>query len=364
MTTYFVVFTYCVVIKTYVSSVPMNNFNISNFKPVNFTELRTILGPQADNILNPIFDTVKSYAGKKSAGQEEASEEEKVPLPQVFRDDQKNIFFDLWVIRGKENRLMVGGEHNQLWAAVQSSPEIQDALNMELWRFISNVLQVRRDDVEIVLSDKQQMARRIVVKARAISERECQQRLHANLQPFTLEVQEEAEAEETMKRDKVLSYTETRSEVPTGPAPVLSEEDMNPSETPNYIKNPSILDKVLKDLMPNQEIIVRGRLLKKSLPNFVARPLLENYQGSKTLKLTRKILEGVWNSDVEKSKKFSAGPRMSCPERISGLTVRDTLSEDGSRVVGRKVYVPIFQNETHDFLDELDYHEVEFKAGL
>jgi hypothetical protein len=60
MTTYFVVLTYFLVIKTYVSSIPINNkFNITNFRPVNMTELKDILGPQADRILNPIFETVK-----------------------------------------------------------------------------------------------------------------------------------------------------------------------------------------------------------------------------------------------------------------------------------------------------------------
>lgn len=37
---------------------------------------------------------------------EEASAEESYPLPAVFRDENKNIFFDIWVLRGRENRLM------------------------------------------------------------------------------------------------------------------------------------------------------------------------------------------------------------------------------------------------------------------
>lgn len=213
-------------------------------------------------------------------------------------------------------------------------------------------------------SQTNEMARRILIKGRAITERECTQRLHANLRSFTLDVQEEAGAEESAKLDEMFFHAEIKSKQPTGPAPDVSGEDVHPAWTPNYIKNPTMLDRVLRDLMPNQEIIIRGRLLKKNSPNFIARPLLENYQGRKSLKVRRKILEGVRNEDEEKKKELPSKARMSCPGRIPGLSVIDTLSQDGTRVISRRVFAPLFQNKTHDFVDELDYTEIQYKSSI
>uniref|UniRef100_A0A1B6ESQ4 Uncharacterized protein n=1 Tax=Cuerna arida TaxID=1464854 RepID=A0A1B6ESQ4_9HEMI len=352
MNIYFHWFTFCLFFKTYVMGI-----SIHNFRPINMSELTQLVGPQAEKILRKVIPR----AGK-SVKSDEASEEQPLPLPSVFRDEKKNVFFDLWVIRGRENRLM-GDNKGQLCVSIQSSPEVKDSLNLELWRFISNVLQVRRDDIEIILSNTNDMARRIVVMGRAITESECRQRLYANMRSFSLEVQEEAGAEESAKLDTLFFHAEIKSKQPTGPAPEESEE-RDLEWKPNYIKNPTMLDRVLRDLMPNKEIIIRGRLLKKDSPNFIARPLLENYQGHRSLKVKRKVLEGVHNQDEEKKRNFPAGPRMTCPGRILGLSVIDTLSQDGDRVISRRVFAPLFRNETHDFVDELDYTEVKFKTSM
>lgn len=121
---------------------------------------------------------------------------------------------------------------------------------------------------------------------------------------------------------------------------------------PYYNNDPSWMGKILRDLHPNKEVVIRGRLL----PGTPLRPVLDDYRGPMKVKLTRKILQGIADGSGVPKPKSSLRFEMSHP--VPAVMMLDYLSPDRKTVVSRRVVSPLFRNDTVDLVEEFEYVEV------
>uniref|UniRef100_A0A1B6L8N4 Uncharacterized protein n=1 Tax=Graphocephala atropunctata TaxID=36148 RepID=A0A1B6L8N4_9HEMI len=291
-------------------------------------------------------------------------------IPLVHRDDDDNVYFDIYPIRGEENSIMYA-KNGVLVVSITAPGEIKDSLEKALWNFITSVLDLSQTDIEILMFPED-AGRRVLLRKGKMTQDECLSKIKDVLKPYLPsagQVPGETEPPPLLTPYEPMQiYAQNDTNQNTGPVKYYEVELPKDEKTgkraepiprkkliemkPYYGKDPSWMAKILRDLRPNKEIIFRGRLV----PALPLRPILDDYRGPKKVRLIRKILQGI--ADGSGVQKPGSRLRFEMSNPVPAAMMLDYLSPDKQRVVSRRIVSPLFRNETVDLVEELEYTEV------
>uniref|UniRef100_A0A1B6II50 Uncharacterized protein n=1 Tax=Homalodisca liturata TaxID=320908 RepID=A0A1B6II50_9HEMI len=288
----------------------------------------------------------------------------------VHLDDDNNVYFDVYPIRGEKNSIMYA-KNGVLVVSITTPEEIKDTLEKGLWNFITSILGLTQADIEILMFPED-AGRRVFLKKGKMTQDECLSKIKDVLKPYlpsASQVPGETEPPPLLTPYEPMEiYAQNDTNQNTGPVKYYEAELPKDEKTgkradpiprkklvemkPYYGKDPSWMAKILRDLRPNKEIIFRGRLV----PALPLRPILDDYRGPKKVRLTRKILQGI--ADGSAVQKPSSRLRFEMSQPVPAAMMLDYLSPDKQQVVSRRIVSPLFRNETVDFVEEFEYTEV------